>query len=893
MTHFDHHKLRQLRLDSGFSQEDLAERLGMDVTTYRRYESGRVNKGPRGFEVRHVRRMNILELMASTFELASAEALLMEAPAGPSEGPGDTPEAAPARLAPDAAPAGAAQRFPRSPPAERRVDTSRLPPASGPLVGREEALGALEAAWTRPDTHLVAVVAWSGAGKTFLVQHWLARLANRGFDGVGRVLAWSFSAGPGSSPASDPFLEAALRFFDLPVSPELPAWEKARLLADHLQQAPALLILDAVEALQSPSSPSVGELHDSALALLLRRLAAWNAGLCVVTSRLPLPELGALVGHTATELRLGGLSPHEGRKLLLQLGVTGAGDALDEAVRECGGNPLLLQLLGRRLSETQTSGWVEARGAIRDLIPEGADHARVVGWVEEHLRTFEALSPEEREMLNVLALFDGPAQGPALTALLDPPAIPHLTELSCGDPSRQGQAVARLRRRLLVMPGDEARPEEVEGHPIVRQVCRQWMRRHHPGALREGHRRLSGFYAGLLHEPPRSLAAMAPAIHAIRHACLAGDWEAAWMVSSVNLHQGNTYIIDQLGATGLALECLSYAFEQPFIRLSPDLPPELGAAILLLSGRLLSAVGRCREAMPPLRQAANATAGLPRAHVLARVALAETLRLLGRLREALTEAESLITLELPDLDEDAARLARATAMGIQGITLLDLGDDEAGEARLAAAGATGEWLLSQPPTSLDAEARELAQMLLLRRVLLYEHRIDRGGEGLSEATLRRERAWAREANLLSHLLPMYQLLEGRLSLRRGGARNLAEAQALLLGEEGALAQLRRVNILTLLPKGVLAAAELHLAHPEVEGLDQTHRMLGEALTLLRGGGCLPLQADLNHGMAAVASTLASLRPERAAALEQEARGCIERVAEIREITGYGRRRRLR
>ena len=70
MPRFDHDVLQRLRLDLGLTQEAAAEALGVDVRTYRRYESGEVNEG-RGFSVRHASRRRFLDALEREMRAAS------------------------------------------------------------------------------------------------------------------------------------------------------------------------------------------------------------------------------------------------------------------------------------------------------------------------------------------------------------------------------------------------------------------------------------------------------------------------------------------------------------------------------------------------------------------------------------------------------------------------------------------------------------------------------------------------------------------------------------------------------------------------------------------------------------------------------------------------------
>jgi hypothetical protein len=46
-----------------------------------------------------------------------------------------------------------------------------------------------------------------------------------------------------------------------------------------------LLVLDGLEPLQNPPGPQEGRLREPSLQALLREIAAYNTGLCVITTR--------------------------------------------------------------------------------------------------------------------------------------------------------------------------------------------------------------------------------------------------------------------------------------------------------------------------------------------------------------------------------------------------------------------------------------------------------------------------------------------------------------------------------------------------------------------------------------------------------------------------------
>ena len=91
--------------------------------------------------------------------------------------------------------------------------------------------------------------------------------------------------------SADEFLDAALHWFGDP-DPRLgTAWEKGERLAKLVGHRRTLLVLDGLEPLQNPPGAQEGRLRDPSLQALLRELAAFNMGLCVITTRLPVADL--------------------------------------------------------------------------------------------------------------------------------------------------------------------------------------------------------------------------------------------------------------------------------------------------------------------------------------------------------------------------------------------------------------------------------------------------------------------------------------------------------------------------------------------------------------------------------------------------------------------------
>ena len=151
----------------------------------------------------------------------------------------------------------------------------------------------LDDAWADPHVNTVTIVAWAGAGKSTLVNHCLRRLAADHYRSAEFVFGWSFyrQGTPGDTSSADELLDVAFAWFGDP-DPRLgTAWEKGERLAKLISQRRTLLVLDGLEPLQNPPGPQEGRLREPALQALLRELAAFNTGLCVITTRTSVADI--------------------------------------------------------------------------------------------------------------------------------------------------------------------------------------------------------------------------------------------------------------------------------------------------------------------------------------------------------------------------------------------------------------------------------------------------------------------------------------------------------------------------------------------------------------------------------------------------------------------------
>ena len=178
-------------------------------------------------------------------------------------------------------------------------------------------------------------------------------------------------------------------------------------------------------------------------------LAAFNTGLCVITTRTPIADIADYERTSALRRNLEQLSSDAGAKLLQTLGVRGDEAELRSASDEFRGHCLALTLLGSYLTDAY-NGDVRQREEVsarlaRDL-RQGA-HARKV---MESYQTWLGEGPE-LSVIRMLGLFDRPADEKAIGVLLKSPAIPGLTESLTGLSSSEWRAILSMLRRTRLL----------------------------------------------------------------------------------------------------------------------------------------------------------------------------------------------------------------------------------------------------------------------------------------------------------------------------------------------------------------------------------------------------------------------------------------------------------
>src|SRR5260221_10522413 len=419
----------------------------------------------------------------------------------------------------------------RTPPKRlgpEKISVARLPITGSDVFGREEDLTFLNDAWAGEHVNVVTIVAWAGVGKSTLVNHWLGQMAAEHYRSAELVFGWSFyrQGTNGGTSSADEFLDATLAWFGDPGPRIGRAWEKGERLAKLVAHRRTLLILDGLEPLQNPPGPQEGRLREPSLQALLRELAAFNTGLCVITTRMPVADIADHEHTSAPHRELEQLSSDAGAKLLRALGVKGHASELRSASDEFSGHSLALTLLGSYLTDAY-NGDIRCRKEVSERLAHDVRQGVYARKVMESYQTWFGEGPE-LSVLGMLGLFDRPADEKALGALLKSPAIPGLTE-SLNDLSPAGwrTLLAKLRRPRLTAGEDPHNPGDVVTHRLVREYFGEQLQSQRTEAWKQCTKRLYNYYRTLAPQLPGSFRDMEPLFLAVICGCNAGLFREA------------------------------------------------------------------------------------------------------------------------------------------------------------------------------------------------------------------------------------------------------------------------------------------------------------------------------------------------------------------------------
>jgi NACHT domain-containing protein len=502
------------------------------------------------------------------------------------------------------------------------VPPTKLRHTAEVLIGRDEELTMLDAAWNDAHRNVVVVRGKGGEGKTSLVASWMAELAMKDWRGAEWVFDWSFySQGTRdqSTASAETFIHAALGFFG-DADPNLGGpEERGARLAKLAGARRGLLVLDGLEPLQYPPGPMHGQLTDRGMAALLRGLAGRNDGLCVVTTREKVDEVKQHYGKSAVDHALEFLSPAAGAALLHHAGARRAGAVViaadDEELRrasvEVRGHALTLFLVGQYLKLTE-HGDIRRRDRMKLADAEAEyknDATRLYGHAFKAIEAYETWfaagdgqAKRQLAILRLLGLFDRPASKGCLEALRAKPKIAGLNDALVGGSDTDWTiALGRLQEINLVAVKED---ESVDCHPLIREYFAVQVKTKDGSAWQAGHKRLYEYLRASTKEGDQpTLEELQPLYQAVAHGCQAGlQQEACNEVYRDRIGRGTeAYAVKKLGAFGTELGAVACFFDPPWNCVSPALTKADQAWLLNQAGFRLRAVGRLTEALEPMR----------------------------------------------------------------------------------------------------------------------------------------------------------------------------------------------------------------------------------------------------------------------------------------------------
>jgi tetratricopeptide (TPR) repeat protein len=517
----------------------------------------------------------------------------------------------------------------------RLLALGNLPSPEQAILGRERERAALDAALDDRAIHLAVVVGEGGAGKTQLVRTWLDQLQPL-YGGADAVISCSIEdqggrGGPAASAAVGVLLAA------LGDKPSEDPMASVFRLAQLVRARSTIVVIDGLEPLQD----SRGEITDRPMRTLIRELASqMNGGLLVITTRPPCVDLDGFFG--ARRIDLGPIDPASAVQVLRSRGVHGLEEQLARVSGRLRGHALSLALVADYLVEAHEGDAMAFEGL--DLGAQDIDDRgrldRILSWHERRW------APEERAVLGVVALCEGPATLEVLRAFTLAPAAPGFASALGGRSLPELQRTCtRLERTALLSRSSGGVWDQ---HPLVRGWWRARLMAVEPAGVRAAHERLFEHHRA---QAPRAGGGgerredLEPLYAAVAHGVQAGRWRESFAVLHDRIREGERHTsLKKHGMVAEDLRAFLSFFERSSLEVRGDLAAPQRHWLENSAGVLLRVHGRAAEAVDLLQRAVRTAAGAGLVAEAAESArnLASVLSLTGDLTKALEACESAV-----------------------------------------------------------------------------------------------------------------------------------------------------------------------------------------------------------------------------------------------------------
>lgn len=426
-----------------------------------------------------------------------------------------------------------------------KISLAQLPITNADIFGRDWELASLDSAWDDSSVNILQLIGFGGVGKSALVNYWLSQFDKDNYRSANKVYAWSFYWQGTSSDvksSGDFFIEHALEWFGDARPTQGTPWAKASRLATLIRESKTLLILDGIEPLQQPPGSKNGKVENPAVALLLRELANYNNGLCIVTSRLAISDLAGFKNDRVRTRRVENLTSKFGVELLKNIGVNGERRELALAVRNYLGHPLSLTLLGGFLSSVHHGNIGKFR-ELSSLLDEKSQGSHANNLMKAYLDWVKD-SPS-CSLLYLIGLYDRAVSLSDIKSLVKLESIDGLTaELANLTNLQWGYAIEQLTDSNLV--SIEGREDEriIDCHPLVRDFVGGYLRKEHLQYWQKGHNLIFQLLQNTARDEPSNMVDLEPLFRAVIHGAQAGRYSEAFSLYFKKIKKGYTLLTE-------------------------------------------------------------------------------------------------------------------------------------------------------------------------------------------------------------------------------------------------------------------------------------------------------------------------------------------------------------
>jgi tetratricopeptide (TPR) repeat protein len=396
--------------------------------------------------------------------------------------------------------------------------------------------------------------------------------------------------------SGDLFIEHALNWFGDEVPNEGTPWAKAIRLAKLVRSYRTLLILDGLEPLQYAPGPKVGQIENPAVALLVRELAADNKGLCVITSRLAVPDLEPYADGRAVMLELGHLGLEASKNILRSLGVVGDESEYDKAVKQYAGHPLSLMLLGGFLSVVH-GGDIRKFREVKSLLDDQklGSHARDL--MRVYLEWFE--NKPESQLLFLIGLFDRGVRLTDIKQIVETEMLEGLTDkLAALSQAQWSYAISLLHEANLISVLGHKDDVLLDCHPIIRHFISDQLQATEPAIWQSAHEIIFYRLQAESVENPANIAELEPLFRAVIHGTQAGKYTEAFQVYFERIKKRQFSMFTE-GSHHADHACIRSFFRKCWSQPEPDLPEEAKFHLLSSAAANLIYLGYIQEAIEP------------------------------------------------------------------------------------------------------------------------------------------------------------------------------------------------------------------------------------------------------------------------------------------------------